>query len=319
MYPDTFLHGVRTLWDAAPPEVQAWVLARTGPLAVEPRNCVGGMATGVAAVVEGRERQVFVKALDGADNPRGAEMYHHEAELALRLPRDPRIPALLEAGPVSVGEGKWWVSLFQAHPGSTPQHPWISADLDQVLMAWADLRPALAATPWNDSAQLSNFFTAWREIATDPADPWLRLAPHWVGREVAMSQHVDGAEQAVLSHIDLRADNILIGPGRDEVAFIDWAHPGTAAPWVDVALLLGDVVASGAATESGGDIDVVDTFARAEPGTDVEMAITLISALAAFLHLIAHREQVNKAMPHRLKWSAAASQQMLSFIQAHTR
>lgn len=54
-----------------------------------------------------------------------------------------------------------------------------------------------------------------------------------------------------------------------------------------MALLLGDVVASGAATESGGDIDVVDTFARAEPGTDVEMAITLISALAAFLHLIA--------------------------------
>lgn len=89
-----FLHGVRISWDAAPPEVQAWVLARTGPLTVEPRNCVGGMATGVAAVIQGRNRQVFVKALDGAANPRGAAMYHHEAELAWRLPRHSRIPAL---------------------------------------------------------------------------------------------------------------------------------------------------------------------------------------------------------------------------------
>jgi hypothetical protein len=319
MHPDTFLHGVRTPWDAAPLEVQAWVLTRTGPFSGEPRNCVGGMATGVAAVLQGREQHVFVKALDAAANPRGAWMYQREAELALKLPRHSRIPTLLEAGPVRAGDGEWWVSLFQARSGSTPQHPWIPADLDQVLVAWAGLRSTLAATPWNDSAQLSDFFNAWRRIATDPGDPWHRLAPHWVGREVTMSQHVDGGEQAVLSHIDLRADNILISPRIDEVAFLDWAHPGTAAPWADVAILLSDVVASGASTESGGDIDVIDSFAHAEPGTDVEMAITLISALAAFLHLVAHREQSNKVMPHRLRWSAAASQQMLSFVEAHTR
>jgi Ser/Thr protein kinase RdoA (MazF antagonist) len=275
------------------------------------------MATGVAAVVEGADRAVFVKALDAVDNPKGAGMYRTEAEIAGRLPSHPAIPALLDAGCVEVPGGWWWVTLFEARPGTTPQHPWRSADLDPVLGAWQELRPFLEATPWTESAGLSDLFVAWREIAADPTDPWHRLALQWAEREAAMVQQVDGGAEAQLSHIDLRADNILVDAESGIVSFVDWAHPGTAAPWADVALLLGDVVASGADVEAGGGIDVVARFACVHPDTDPELAVSLISALGAFMHTRAGREQ-NPAIPHRRTWMRAASEQMLPFITEHT-
>ena len=84
--------------------VRRWVYERSGAPTAEPRNCEGGMATGVAAVITGAERPVFVKALDVADNPQGAAMYQREAELAALLPVHDRIPRLLDAGRVAVGD-----------------------------------------------------------------------------------------------------------------------------------------------------------------------------------------------------------------------
>lgn len=318
MQPDTFLHGSRTPWQAAPAELRTWVLDRTGPLIEEPHNCLGGMATGVAAVVRGVERSVFVKAVDMIGNPKGAAMYRAEAEIAERLPAHPQIPTLLDAGLIALPDGKWWANLLRAVPGSPPQHPWLESDLERVLAAWADVSGTLSATDWETSADLSGFFTGWRRIAEDPTDPWHRLARQWGSREAAMSEAVDGGRSAVLSHIDLRADNIVLDDATGEVAFVDWAHPGTAAPWADVALLLGDVVASGADIDSGGAIDVINIFVDNHPDTDPELAITLISALGAFLHART-REQLIPAMPHRHSWSKAASEQMLGFIEAHTR
>lgn len=318
MRPDTFLRGSRTSWDAAPVQVRTWVGERIGFALGPAHDRIGGMATGVAAVVQGAERAVFVKALDAVENPKGARMYQTEAEIAGQLPSHPTIPALLDAGFVEVPDGRWWVTLLEARPGTTPQHPWRMADLALVLGAWQELRPSLEATPWTKSARLSDSFVAWREIAADPTDPWHRLAIRWSDREAAMARQIDGGALAQLSHIDLRADNILIDAESGRVSFVDWAHPGTAAPWADVALLLGDVVASGADIEAGGEIDTVAQFACVHPETDPELAISVISALAAFIHVRAHREQVNPAMPHRHTWMRAASEQMLPFITVHT-
>jgi hypothetical protein len=318
MRPDTFLHGTRTPWEAAPEQVHAWVRDRTGPEIAPARDRVGGMATGVAAIVQGDDRSVFVKALSAEENPKGARMYQTEAEIADRLPVHPAIPELLDAGFVETPAGSWWVTLLEARTGTTPQHPWRTADLDLVLKAWQELRPSLQATQWSKSAGLSDLFVAWREIAADPTDPWHELAARWSEREATMTDQVDGGATAQLSHIDLRADNILVDPQTEVVSFVDWAHPGTAAPWADVALLLADVVASGADVEAGGEIDVADRFACAHPETDPELAISVISALGAFMHARAHREDVNPVMPHRRTWMAAASEQMLPFIEAHT-
>jgi len=124
MQPATFLHGARTRWHAAPAQVHAWVHERIGVEIAAAQDRVGGMATGVAAIVHGAERVTFVKALDADENPPGARMYQAEAEIAGRLPRHPTIPGLLDAGWVDVPNGRWWISLFEARRGTTPQHPW---------------------------------------------------------------------------------------------------------------------------------------------------------------------------------------------------
>lgn len=316
--PDTFLHGTRTPWQEAPEQVKAWVRDHVGSEIEPAQDQLGGMSTGVAAVVHGSEQKVFVKGVDTVDNPQGAAMYRVEAAIAGQLPKHPTIPELLAGGIVEVGDGSWWVTLLEARPGHTPDHPWRTADLDLVLAAWQQLQPALAATPWSRSAAVSELFVGWRAIADDPTDPWHQLAGRWRDREEQLAGEIDGGAAAQLSHIDLRADNILIDQGSKAVAFVDWAHPGTAAAWADVALLLGDVVASGADVEAGGEIDVVDRFATAHPDVDPELGIATISALAAFLHGRAHREQANPDLPHRRSWMLASSEQMLPFVTAHT-
>ncbi len=317
--PETFLHGRRTPFAAAPEAVRTWVLDRTGPLLTEPRDCVGGMATGVAAVVTGERSDVFVKAVDVADNPRGGELYRREAAAAADLPPDRHIPTLLDSGPVRTEGVDWWVNVLQARPGRTPTHPWRRDDLSRALEAWAELQPVLAARPWRGASRLAGFFTGWRQVAADPEDPWWGLARHWVEREERLAASVDGGAQAVLAHADLRADNILLGEEPAEVAFVDWADPQPAAPWVDVAVLLADVAMSGAAVESGGPVDVVETFVGAEPGSDPELAVTLVASLGAVLHRRAWTESLDPAMPHRLTWSAATAAAVLPFVEAHSR
>ena len=319
-HPATFLHGARTPWQILPNAVRDWITERTGPPTDAPVNCIGGMATGAAVIVPGTRRTLFAKAVDAVDNPRGAEMYLAEAEAAASLPRHRSIPELVETGLVQDdSEVNWRINLFPARPGATPVHPWRADDLHLVLAEYASLRPVLAATAWTQSADLSKMLDGWERIAADPSDPWHPWAGEWSAREASMRAVVDGGAAAVLGHIDLRADNILIAPETGQVSFLDWAHPATAAPWADLALLLADVVMSGASVEAGGEIDVVELFARFEPDTDPELLIAAISSLAACLHARAHNEASRSGMPHRQRWSAAASQQVVPFIRAHSR
>lgn len=313
MLPATYLSGRRTPWQDAPVDVRRLVESWTGPV-TDVRNCSGGMATGLAAVVTGEHGSVFVKALDGIDNPKGAQMYRREAEVAARLPRHRSIPAVLASRQV----GDWWVTAQEAAPGRTPEHPWRPEDLDRVLAAWADLQPAVVATPWQEPAGLDAFFTAWREIAADADDPWHAMAAHWVDREERLAREITGGSEAVLAHIDLRADNLLIDDATGQVSFLDWAHPGLAARWADVAILLADVPGSGAAVETGGAIDLRETFARVEPAVDPELAVTVAAGVIAFLHLRG-RAPVIENLPHRTVWARAFAEVGQAFVETHTR
>lgn len=89
----------------------------------------------------------------------------------------------------------------------------------------------------------------------------------------------------------------MLGQEPGDVSFVDWAHSGTAAPWLNVALLMADVVASGASTESGGEIEIVATFTNTCPGIDTEIVVALTASLAAVMHSKA-REGVISARPH---------------------
>lgn len=316
--PDTYLHAERTLWSELPPEIHTWVAHTVGDIGGSVRDCVGGMATGAAAVVPGSRRTGFVKAIDVTSNPQGGQMYRREAEVAGQLPRHRSIPELWATTDIeSVNGSLWRVNLLEARAGITPPHPWSPAVLDTVVRAWGEVRPVLAPVAWDGSAGLTATLTAWQDIVLDETDPWQQRALRWVDREIELGRVVDGGDDAVLSHMDLRADNILVDAESGQVSFLDWAHPGTAARWVDGALLLADVVGSGAGVDSGGPIDVLQWFERTDPDVDPELLVALVSALGAFLHVRAGGRRFNPAVPHRSRWAAAMSEAMVPFIDAH--
>lgn len=321
--PDTFLHGRRRPWAEVPAPVRAWVEDQLGEPVRSWVDRPGGMSTGIAAVVHGGRRSLFVKGVDGVSNPKGARMYVREAEVAARLPRRPEIPPLLASGEVESDGGSWVLNVFPALTGSAVRHPWRAAELTRVLDAWHRLTPTLRDAAWDTTARLSVFFTGWATIASDDDDPWNGLAERWVEREAWMAGLAQGTpvDPAVLSHIDLRADNIVLADGSgSDVWFVDWAHPGLAAPWVDVALLLADVVGSGADRTTAGPIDVLDVW-RSHPGCadhDPELMITLVASLAAVLHVSSRRDG-HPALPHRSVWAGAMADHLLPFVRRHTR
>ncbi|MVA76019.1 hypothetical protein GC722_08285 [Auraticoccus sp. F435] len=322
--PPTYLRTRRTSWADAPAPVQQMVRDCLGEPVRSWKDRVGGMSAGVAAVVRGETRAVFVKALDGAQNPVGHEMYLREAALADRLPRSPHLPRLVGTADVATSTGPWAVGVYAALPGEPVRHPWSRQHLHRVLDAWQRVTPLLHATAWETSAEIGGFLDRWRLVLEDPRDPWLALVRSWAPRLAATTARVDGDAEhpAVLSHIDLRADNILVGEPTDAddpgVWFVDWAHPGTAAPWVDPAILLGDVVASGADLGDGGAVDVVGTWREhpATAGYDPELLLGVVAALAVALH-VGSRRPPNPVLPHQRGWERAMADAMRPFLERH--
>jgi hypothetical protein len=264
---------------------------------------------------------LFVKAVNGTENPFAVELASREAELAVRLPELPHTPHLLDAGPVRATPDAWWVMVTSAATGRAVCHPWQPADLSRVLSAWDDVALVLHATPWQSRARRAPFFTAWSALAADPDDPWHPLVTSWLDREARLVELVGGTahDPAVLSHFDLRADNILVDGSSEEVWFVDWAHAALSARWVDHALLLADVVGSGGDVTAGGPIDVLDVWRR-HPlcgQYDPELLVCVVAGLAAALHLLARRP-TDLVLPHRTRWGAAVAAQLLPFLRAHT-
>jgi len=321
--PSTFLHGRRTSWASAPPAIAAWVEATLDAPVADWHDRVGGMSIGIASVVTtatGISR--FVKAVNGTENPFALELAVRETELASRLPLLPHTPRILDAGSVTTSEGdRWWVMTTPAAGGLAVGHPWQPTDLSRVLRDWEDVAVVLRQTAWESTSRPAPFFTAWSALAADRADPWQPLVTSWLDREARLLELVGGSEHdpAVLSHLDLRADNILVDSSGDRVWFVDWAHAGLAARWVDYALLLADVVGSGSDVSTGGPIDVLSVW-RSHPITgqyDPELLICVIAGLAAALHLLARRP-TDLLLPHRSRWSAAMAAQMVPFVRQHT-
>ncbi|MFC7623414.1 hypothetical protein [Microlunatus sp. GCM10028923] len=271
------------------------------------------MSTGLATVVTGERRRVFVKALDATLNAAGERFYRREAESSALLPDLPSIPRLLDHGTVAVDDHHWVVLLYPAVAGEPPQHPWRAADLNRVLDAWLPVGEALSAIPdWPRNNLIAPLFTGWRTIAESPDDPWHEHAQDWTDREQRFVTAATETGPLIGAHVDLRADNLLLGP--DGVWFVDWAHPDHAAPWLDPLIMLCDVVASGADLGDGGEIDVARVWAEhpACAGADPETLIDGVSAFAALMHA-GSRKPPHPAVPHGRAWQRLVSERTLPY------
>jgi aminoglycoside phosphotransferase (APT) family kinase protein len=227
--------GVRAEWDVLPAQVRAAIESHLGSPVISATNQVGGFSPGLAARVRcANGRRAFVKAAGLVLNPETPGMYRDEIRIAGALPAPTPAPRLR----YSYDDGDWVVLVFDEIDGAMPEMPWRPANIRLVLDGLAELAQVLTPAPISDvptiAEKLGDDLLGYRRLRDDPPadlDPWERRN---LGRLAdlasATASTMDGD---TLLHVDIRADNILIGAdGR--AYFVDWPHASLGAPWVDM-------------------------------------------------------------------------------------
>jgi Ser/Thr protein kinase RdoA (MazF antagonist) len=292
VHPPTYAAGVRLRFADLPGAVSSWVARVLGGEIVAAVDKQGGFSPGVAAVVTTSDgTSGFVKAVGTSINADSVMFHRAEAAVMATLPDAPTVLRPVASASLDVDGADWEVMIFPVIDGDPPRHPWTAHELDRVLDALADLSARFTPSPWppdeTRAQKLRAFFRGWTRIRRDERDPWSEH-PWIAGRLddlVALEPVLhDRLRGDTLSHCDLRADNVLVSPTR--VWFVDWAHAGNAARWLDPVLLLCDVIASAADRVDGGEVDVPRLLVahRAFAGVDPWNVWATIATLAATLH-----------------------------------
>lgn len=229
----------RLPWEQLPAVVRSAVEAHLGSPVVRAVTQPGGFSTGVAARVEcGSGRRAFVKAVGTPLNPITPRMHRGEAVVAAALPATAPVPRLRFVH----DDGEWVALVFDEVAGVLPELPWSATAADQVMAAIGRLSDALTPCPLPDVVAAADILrpelTAWGRLAADPPadlDPWeLRHLDKLVSAGARMAASDGPLDGDTLAHLDLRADNVLLG--RDgSVTFVDWAWGCRGPRWLDSA------------------------------------------------------------------------------------
>ena len=232
----------RITWPDLPHHVRAEVESILGSSVVEHTSYPGGFSPGTAdKVVCADGTEAFVKAVHPDLNTKSPGIHRSELGVMRALPPGLPVPALLGGF-----EADDWVVLVLEHVDADhPALPWTRDTLLPVVDAALALGDRLTPSPLdldlasNHCADMWQGFARCLETPPDDLDPWLadRLGV-LDARARASLAAMDGD---TLTHLDLRADNILIrhgdGPLRHRVVFIDWPWALRGARWLDVTLL----------------------------------------------------------------------------------
>jgi aminoglycoside phosphotransferase (APT) family kinase protein len=184
-------------------------------------------------------RQVFVKAVS-------AEVRAHNHRMILQE------SAILDALPVSVPSPRRLVTVEHG--------PWVA-----LATTWA---PGVTETAWTDAsiaavAQACRTASGHRAPDTLPPvakrifdfDGWTRMLTSGVGGdwEAAHAGPAAGVMAGwerwtagdALVHRDMRLDNTTVDVEAGSAVLLDWGYAAAGAPWIDLAQLAADVVATG--------------------------------------------------------------------------
>jgi hypothetical protein len=269
--------GVRIGWHELPQEVRSAVADILGGPVVEAVSQPGGFSPGTADRVRTASgRRAFVKAVSPAQNSRSRELLCAEAGISALLPAWIPAPRLLGC----YDNGYWIALALEDIDGRHPRTPWVSGELEAVLATLRTLAARGTPSPLADLPSavemVADQFEGWRRIAEDPpADlhPW--AAPRLPELVALADRGRVAVAGATLTHLDVRADNLLIGRAG-AVTLVDWPWACRGAAWLDTLLLLINVRLYG-----GHDTDaLLARHARADPAD-------LTGALAGFAGFLA--------------------------------
>lgn len=233
----------RVSWSQLPDDLRCELEAVMGTTVVAERSVRGGFGPALASVLDLADGdRVFLKLADVATQPFAADLLRAESRVAVRLPDAVAAPALRwgheDAGTVALA--------FDVVDGAMPGAPWEPGELTTVLGALDALARVPGAREMRlppTGSDLAPTCTGWSALLGDP-DPDLAGLVPWA------AAHLDDlaeAERGVLVacegeslvHGDVRADNVLVGPGG--ATLVDWPYASRGAGWLDTALLLPSV------------------------------------------------------------------------------
>jgi aminoglycoside phosphotransferase (APT) family kinase protein len=211
-------------------------------------------------------------------------MHRREAEITAALPPDVPAPRLLGC----YDDGDWVALVLQDIEGRPPVTPWQPEELRRVLTVLDDLARSLTPAPLPDLAPaadtLSENFAGWRRIAADPPvdlHPW--AARHLSGLCEWADRGLAALAGNTLVHVDIRADNLLIGPDGT-VTVVDWPWACRGPAWLDSLLLLVNVRLFG-----GHDTHALLAERAAVTGADPQDLIAVLAAVAGYFTDVARR------------------------------
>ena len=244
--------GVRLDWAEMPERVRGQVERWLGGRVVRAVTQPTGFSPGVAArLATDNGRRVFLKAVTSERNAVTRQFHRREISIVTALPESAPVPRLLWSH--DEGGGGWVVLVFEDVEGRHPAQPWRVDELDRVVAAMEELSASLTPSPLPAGMvrTAGELFSAeicgWRRLLDerpsqlDGLDAWSRRN---IEALAAVEDTVGGALTGdTLLHTDLRADNILLTPGR--TWFVDWPHASIGPPWLDVVALAPSVTMQG--------------------------------------------------------------------------
>jgi hypothetical protein len=273
----------RLRWTDLPDRVRAQVTERVGGPVRGYESLSGGFSKGLAGIVRHDGGRLFIKAVSDRPNPYSPHLYRQERDVHRHLPATAPMPPLRWSFELD----EWVVLAFSFVSGASPTPPWDPATLDRaldtILASALTHTPAPAALP-TVVERFADDLTGWRALASSPdrarADVWsARHADRFASREARWTSAARGDS---LLHGDLRADNLVTGPGG--LWLVDWAYACRGAPVFDLVYFLVGVAADG-------DVDPDTALHRHldRAGASPDAADTILVALVGWFTYLALR------------------------------
>jgi hypothetical protein len=218
--------------------VRAAVAEALGATIVGHTDLHGGMSPGPAVGLRLSDgRQVFVKAVSAEVRAHNHAMIRQESAILDVLPVSvpaPRRLATVELGP--------WVALATTWAAGATPASWTDASIAAVAQACRTANGHRAPDTLPPVAERIFDFDGWtRLLEIGAGDEWEAAHAEPAAEVVAGWQRWTAGDALV--HRDMRLDNTTVDAGS--AVLLDWAYAAAGAPWIDLAQLAADVVATG--------------------------------------------------------------------------